>query len=134
MYQVGDSHEVDFSFTQSEVNEFCKISGDFNPLHWDVAYAATTLFKQPIIHGALIASVFSRVMGMEFPGEGSVYLKQVSEFKRPLFVGIIYTVKFQIILIDKIKHLAEIKTQVFDRERGKLMVDGIATAIHLEKF
>jgi len=33
MYQLGDSHEIDFSFTQDEVNEFCKISGDFNPLH-----------------------------------------------------------------------------------------------------
>ena len=58
MYQIGDSHEIDFSFTQHDVNEFCKISGDFNPLHWDEAYASTTQFKQPIIHGALIASVF----------------------------------------------------------------------------
>ncbi len=77
MYQIGDEHEIEFSFTQDEVNEFCKISGDFNPLHWDEVYASKTKFKLPIIHGALIASIFSRVMGMEFPGEGSVYLKQI---------------------------------------------------------
>jgi acyl dehydratase len=134
MYQLGDSHEIDFSFTQDEVDEFCKISGDFNPLHWDASFASTTQFKKPIIHGALIASVFSRVMGMEFPGQGSVYLKQITEFKRPLFVGVMYTAKFQIDSINVEKHFAEIKTQVFDRERGKLMVDGIATAQHLEKF
>ena len=87
MIKVGDFYEIEFSFTQEQVNDFCKISGDFNPLHWDVDFAASTPFKKPIIHGALIASVFSRVMGMEFPGSGSVYLKQVSEFKRPLFVG-----------------------------------------------
>ncbi len=134
MYQIGDSHEIDFSFTQDEVNEFCKISGDFNPLHWDEVYASTTQFKKPIIHGALIASIFSRVMGMEFPGEGSVYLKQITEFKRPLFVGVTYAAKFQIESINKEKHIAEVKTQVYDRERGKLMVDGMATALHLEKF
>ena len=134
MYQIGDEHEIEFSFTQDEVNEFCKISGDFNPLHWDEAYASTTQFKRPIIHGALIASVFSRVMGMEFPGQGSVYLKQITEFKRPLFVGVTYTAKFQIDSINLEKHIAEIKTQVFENERGKLMVDGMATALHLDKF
>jgi acyl dehydratase len=134
MYQIGDEHEIEFSFTQDEVNEFCKISGDFNPLHWDEVYASKTKFKLPIIHGALIASIFSRVMGMEFPGEGSVYLKQITEFKRPLFVGVNYIAKFQIESINKEKHMAEVKTQVYDRERGKLMVDGMATALHLEKF
>jgi acyl dehydratase len=134
MYQIGDEHEIEFSFTQDEVNEFCKISGDFNPLHWDEVYASKTKFKLPIIHGALIASIFSRVMGMEFPGEGSVYLKQITEFKRPLFVGITYTAKFLIESINKEKHIAEVKTQVYERERGKLMVDGLATALHLEKF
>lgn len=134
MYQLGESHEIDFSFTQEEVNEFCKISGDFNPLHWDEMYASTTTFKHPIIHGALIASVFSRVMGMEFPGQGSVYLKQITEFKRPLYVGVTYTAKFHIVSINVEKHIAEIKTQVIEPERGKLMVDGMATAMHLEKF
>jgi acyl dehydratase len=134
MIKVGDSYEIDFSFTQDQVNDFCKISGDFNPLHWDEAFAANTPFKKPIIHGALIASVFSRVMGMEFPGSGSVYLKQVSEFKRPLYVGHTYQAKFEVESINEIKHTAEIKTQVFEMERGKLMVDGIASVMHAELF
>jgi len=132
--KVGDSYEIEFSFTQDQVNDFCKISGDFNPLHWDEAFAATTSFKKPIIHGALIASVFSRVMGMEFPGSGSVYLKQVSEFKRPLYVGQTYQAKFEVESVNESKHTVEIKTQVFEMERGKLMVDGMATVMHSELF
>lgn len=134
MIKVGDSYEIEFSFTQEQVNDFCKISGDFNPLHWDEVFASGTPFKKPIIHGALIASVFSRVMGMEFPGSGSVYLKQVSEFKRPLFVGQTYQAKFQVAAVNPIKHTAEINTQVFEMERGKLMVDGIASVMHAELF
>ena len=132
--KVGDSYEIEFSFTQDQVNDFCKISGDFNPLHWDEAFAATTSFKKPIIHGALIASVFSRVMGMEFPGSGSVYLKQVSEFKRPLYVGQTYQAKFEVESVNESKHTVEIKTQVFEMERGKVMVDGMATVMHSELF
>ncbi len=134
MIKVGDSYEIEFSFTQEQVNDFCKISGDFNPLHWDEAFAATTPFKKPIIHGALIASIFSRVMGMEFPGSGSVYLKQVSEFKRPLFVGQTYQAKFEVESVNDTKHTSEIKTQVFELERGKLMVDGVASVMHATLF
>jgi acyl dehydratase len=134
MIHLGASFEIEFSFTQEQVNEFCKISGDFNPLHWDEDFAATTPFKKPIIHGALIASVFSKVMGMDFPGSGSVYLKQVSEFKRPLYVGQTYRALFQVATINELKHTAEITTQVFELERGKLMVDGIASVMHPTLF
>jgi hypothetical protein len=73
-------------------------------------------------------------MGMEFPGQGSVYLSQLSEFKRPLYVDLVYQAKFTVISIDPIKHTAEIQTQVFDKERGKLMVDGVAKAMNADKF
>ncbi|WP_395768674.1 MaoC/PaaZ C-terminal domain-containing protein, partial [Aquirufa sp.] len=42
MIKVGDFYEIEFSFTQEQVNDFCKISGDFNPLHWDANFAANT--------------------------------------------------------------------------------------------
>jgi acyl dehydratase len=134
MINIGDKYTLEFSFTQDQVNEFCNISGDFNPLHWDDAFAESTPFKKPIIHGALITSIFSKVMGMDFPGKGSVYLKQISEFKRPLYVGLSYNAVFEIDSINHIKHTAEIKTQVFELERGKLMVDGIASVMNAELF
>ena len=134
MIQLGASFEMEFSFTQEQVNDFCKISGDFNPLHWDEAFAAETPFKKPIIHGALISSVFSKVMGMDFPGSGSVYLKQVSEFKRPLYVDQTYRARFEVVSINDLKHTAEISTQVFELERGKIMVDGVASVMHATLF
>ncbi|MFM1933719.1 MAG: hypothetical protein RL360_599, partial [Bacteroidota bacterium] len=29
MLEIGNAYEMEFSFTQEQVNEFCKISGDF---------------------------------------------------------------------------------------------------------
>ncbi len=134
MITIGSNYELNFTFSQENVNDFCKVSGDFNPLHWDEAFAANTPFKKPIVHGALVNSIFSKVMGMDFPGKGSVYLKQVSEFKRPLYVGLNYRAYFEVVFIDPLKHTAEIKTQVFEMERGKLMVDGVATVMNQELF
>lgn len=134
MLTIGSTYELTFSFTQENVNDFCKVSGDFNPIHWDVEFAATTAFKKPIVHGALVNSIFSKVMGMEFPGKGSIYLKQVSEFKRPLYVDLNYRAYFEIVAIDPNKHTAEIKTQVFELERGKIMVDGVASVMNQVLF
>lgn len=134
MISIGANYELNFAFTQENVNDFCKVSGDYNPLHWDETFAATTPFKKPIVHGALVNSIFSKVMGMDFPGKGSVYLKQISEFKRPIYVGLSYRAYFEVVSIDTQKHTAEIKTQVFEMERGKMMVDGVATVMNQELF
>lgn len=134
MIELGTTHHHTFSFTQEDVTLFAKVSGDNNPLHLDAEFAATTPFKRPIIHGALASSVFSRVMGTEFPGFGSVYLKQTAEFKRPMFVDTVYKAVFKVITINADKHIAEISCEILDAETGKKTTDGIATVMNKEHF
>lgn len=123
-----------FSFTQNDVVLFAKVSGDNNPLHLDAEFAATTPFKRPIIHGALASSVFSKIMGTEFPGFGSVYLKQVSEYKRPMFVDTEYEAVFTVMSINADKHTAEISTEIFDISSGKKTTEGMAVILNKEEF
>lgn len=40
--------------TANDIRAFAKLSGDFNPIHVDEAYAATTPFGRTIAHGLLI--------------------------------------------------------------------------------
>ena len=123
-----------FSFTQNDVVLFAKVSGDNNPLHLNAEFAATTPFKRPIIHGALASSVFSKIMGTEFPGYGSVYLKQVSEYKRPMFVDTEYEAVFTVMSINIDKHTAEISTEIFDISSGKKTTEGMAVIMNKEEF
>jgi len=134
MIALNTVHRHKFSFTQDDVILFAKVSGDNNPLHLDAEFAATTQFKRPIIHGALASSIFSKVMGTEFPGFGSVYLKQVSEFKRPMFVDTDYEAVFTVVNIDEKKHVAEIKCEIFDIATNKKTTDGMATIMNAEQF
>lgn len=134
MIQLGTVYRHKFSFTQEDVILFAQVSGDNNPLHLDAEFAATTAFKRPIIHGALASSIFSKIMGTEFPGFGSVYLKQTSEYKRPMFVNQEYEAVFTVTSINADKHTAEISTEIFDVQTGKKTTEGSASIMNKEKF
>jgi acyl dehydratase len=133
MINIGDTFEHSFTFSQEDVVLFAKVTGDNNPVHLDPAYAANTIFKRPIIHGMLGATVFSKVFGTMFPGEGTIYLNQNLQFLKPMLVDTNYIAKFEVIEIDREKHRATITTFVLN-EDGKKVVDGSAVLMHTEKF
>ncbi len=133
MINIGDTFEHHFSFSQQDVVLFAKVTGDNNPVHLDDEYAAKTLFKIPIIHGMLGGSVFSKVFGTMFPGEGTIYLNQNLQFLRPMLVSTNYTAQFEILDIDREKHRATVSTIVINEE-GKKVIDGSAILMHSEKF
>ncbi|GAB4396031.1 MAG: MaoC family dehydratase [Microscillaceae bacterium] len=119
-----------FSFSQAEVEQFAQISGDHNPVHLDEAYAAQTPFKRRIIHGFLTGSVFSKVFGTLFPGEGTIYLRQDMEFARPMFVDTPYEALFEVISIDREKHRAVVRTTIQDQKTRKETIRGEAVIMH----
>jgi len=131
---INSSFDHLFKFTQDEVIRFAELTGDNNPLHLDAEYAATTNFKRPIIHGMLGATVFTKVLGTQFPGFGSIYLKQTLEFLRPMFVENEYKAVFTIKSINPEKHIAEISTEIVDLGTKKVVTRGVATMINEKIF
>ncbi|MCI0709451.1 MAG: MaoC family dehydratase N-terminal domain-containing protein [Chloroflexi bacterium] len=45
------------TITESDVNTFAGLSGDFNPLHTDAEFAQTTVFGERIAHGMLTVAI-----------------------------------------------------------------------------
>ena len=133
-FALNAVHRSVFRFSQTDVIDFARVTGDTNPLHLDADYAATTPFKRPIIHGMLGASIFTKVLGTEFPGYGSVYLSQTMEFLRPMFVDTDYEAVFTVKSINSEKHTAEILGELRDAQTGKVTTRGVATLMHREKI
>src|SRR5947207_16005037 len=81
--------EASFAKTVSEADiiAFAEVTGDKNPVHLDAAYAAKTIFKEPIAHGMLTAGYISAVFGMELAGPGAIYVSQTLNFRGPVKVG-----------------------------------------------
>jgi acyl dehydratase len=132
--QINDTHSHSFRFSQTDVEAFARVTGDNNPLHLDADFAVQTPFKRPIIHGMLGASIFTKVLGTEFPGYGSVYLAQTLEFLRPMFVDTDYEATFTVQAIDPEKHTAKILGEIRDVQTKKVTTKGVATLMHREKI
>ncbi|BDD09704.1 hypothetical protein FUAX_21360 [Fulvitalea axinellae] len=131
----GEVFEHEFQFTQEQVAEFAKVTGDNNPVHLDAEYAAGTKFKKPIVHGMLGAAVFSRVFGTMFPGEGTIYLGQTLDFKRPMLVDTDYVAVFEVLEVDEAKHTATVKAEIKTTgARQKVLMDGTAKLLNELRF
>ena len=52
--KIGQSAEARKVFTAEDIETFAKLSGDYNPIHLSAEYAATTMFKKPIVYGVLM--------------------------------------------------------------------------------
>jgi acyl dehydratase len=134
MIQVNDIYKHDFSFTQDDIIKFAEVTGDKNPVHLDANYAATTMFKVPIMHGMLGASLFSKVFGTLFPGEGTIYLKQSLSFMKPMFVDTAYEAVFTVKEVNAEKHRATIETTIIDKSNGAVCTSGEATVMNINKI
>jgi 3-hydroxybutyryl-CoA dehydratase len=85
--KIGDAVSFSRIFTEKDVNDFAKLSGDENPLHMDEKYAETTKFKHRLVHGMLVGSLCSTLVGMYMPGKRCLYLNQTLSFKNPVFIN-----------------------------------------------
>lgn len=85
--EVGQSAEITRLVDENTVRQFAEVSGDFNPLHMDEAYAARSPFRGRIAHGALVASFISCVLGNHLPGPGAVFAGMTMRFERPVRIG-----------------------------------------------
>jgi len=131
--QIGDRFEETFSYSQQDVIAFAQITGDNNPLHLDANFAAQTIFKKPIIHGFLSASVFSKILGTAFPGNGTIYLSQNLQFVRAMFVDTSYKAFVQIKELNREKHQAELSTRITD-SKGKIVIEGMALVMNQSRI
>ena len=84
---VGQKASLSKTFTEDDVIEFARLSGDTNPIHIDDKVASKSIFGKRIVHGMLTAGLISAVLGTKFPGEGTIYLKQTINFLRPVYIG-----------------------------------------------
>lgn len=131
--KLGETFIENIRFTQERVNQFAECTGDNNPIHLDKEYAEKTPFKKPIVHGFFAGSVFSKVFGTQWPGEGTIYMFQEMAFLAPIFVEEDYIAKFEVIEVNEEKHRGLIKTTLETKD-GKITIRGQAKLMHIERF
>tara|TARA_Y100000310_G_scaffold336935_1_gene422752 strand:+ start:482 stop:886 length:405 start_codon:yes stop_codon:yes gene_type:complete len=120
-------HEHSFSYSQEDVVHFANVSGDKNPIHLNEEYAKTTPFKRKIMHGMLSASIFSKVLGTDFPGPGTIYLAQSLKFLKPMYVDTQYTCVLEVKSYREDKGIVVLETSVLNSDDNTATIVGEAT-------
>tara|TARA_B100000029_G_scaffold1783_1_gene2178 strand:+ start:704 stop:1135 length:432 start_codon:yes stop_codon:yes gene_type:complete len=126
--EIGLSKEFQVEITESLVNDFAKISGDFSPIHMDDSYAKSTTFKKRVVHGMLLASFLSRMDGMFLPGKHALYFSQSVEFRNPCFIGDVVTISSKVIDKSDSTKIIKIESEITNQE-NKLLVYGLGRVI-----
>jgi 3-hydroxybutyryl-CoA dehydratase len=130
--KVGDSAQFSKTITEKDINDFAKVTGDFNPVHLDQGYAEKTIFKGRIAHGLLSVGLLSSILGNILPGYGTIYLSHDVKFLAPVKIGDTITARVEVIELVQEKNRAKFKTICMNQD-GKIVVDGIAWAMPPKK-
>lgn len=103
---IGQSATMTRIVRIEDVKKFAELSGDFNPIHLDAEFAATTRFGRQIAHGMLSATYISTVIGTQLPGSGTIYMSQSISFKAPVYLDDEVVTRVEITTLDQEKSRA----------------------------
>jgi 3-hydroxybutyryl-CoA dehydratase len=82
--------------TQADINRYADASGDYNPIHIDEAFAATTPLKGTIAHGMLVLAFISEMLARAFGEAWDEFGRLSVKFRSPTRPGDTLTVSGQV--------------------------------------
>ena len=126
--EVGLTKQFQITITESMVDDFAKLTGDFSPIHIDEDYARTTTFQRRVVHGMLLASFLSRMDGMYLPGKHALYFSQSLDFRYPCFIGDIITVSSIVVDKSQSTKILKIESKITNQD-NKIILSGVGRVI-----
>lgn len=123
-----------YRVTDEDIRRFGEISGDFNPIHFSDDVARSLGFEGRIAHGMLFQSWFTRLLGMEFPGPGTLYLQSHSLFIAPVYPEREYRVRISTPRYDAQRGGFRIAAQLTDAARGRHALIAYADVLNRPKL
>lgn len=126
--KIGQTKEFQVIITESLVNDFAKLSGDYNPIHINEDYAKLTKFKGRVVHGMLLASFLSRMVGMYLPGKHALYASQSLEFPNPCFINDKIIVSSIVINKSESTRIVKIESKITNN-KNEILLNGVGKII-----
>ncbi len=125
---VGDSAQITRRVTEEDIAGFVDAVGDYNPVHADREYAATTVFKEPIAPGIWTAGLVSAVIGTRLPGPGAIYISQDLRFLKPVKAGDAISARVEVVDVQREKNRIRLRT-VCTNQRAEDVLTGEAVVM-----
>jgi 3-hydroxybutyryl-CoA dehydratase len=125
--------------TETDIVSYAGLSGDFNQIHTDAAYAGTQMFKQRVAHGLLGLSIASGLaVQTGFMEKTIMAFREILEWKfsKPIFIGDTISVEIEVMELKAMPRLGggsvNIKLTV-KNQNAETVQQGIWLALMLSK-
>jgi acyl dehydratase len=122
---VGQKARRSLTLTAEHVQTYAKLTGDYNPLHFDEAFAARTKFRELVVQGGLTTGLLHALVATDLPGPGSVFLSQNWKFTAPVYVGDTITAEAEVLTVHESKPVCRLRVTV-TRQTGETVLEGEA--------
>jgi acyl dehydratase len=122
---VGQTASRSATVSAEHVSKYAALTGDYNPLHFDEAFAARTRFGRLVVQGGLTTGILHALVAMDLPGPGTVFMSQNWKFTAPVFVGDTITARAEVVSVHQTKPICQLKFSV-TRQTGELVLEGEA--------
>jgi acyl dehydratase len=116
--RVGLGTEFEQDVTEADVLDFARVSGDYNPLHVDAAYAADSSFRGRIAHGAYQVGLASALLGMYLPGKHVLLGSVNARFPAPLYFPGRVKVRGELTAWNRAQRVGQLRVVVLQKRPG----------------
>jgi acyl dehydratase len=125
MLTIGQRATRSQQVTADHVRMYAEITGDRNPLHFDVEFAAATKFGRLVVQGGLTTGLLHALVATDLPGPGTVFLSQDWKFTAPVYIGDTITAEAVVLKVHDTKPVSQLAIRVW-RQDGETVLEGEA--------
>ena len=122
---IGTTAELSRTIGPDDIDRFTDISGDRNPLHYDLAAAEASRFGEIVVQGGITSAILNAVVAERLPGPGTVFLNVNWDFKAAVRPGDVITGRVEVIEARADKPVTKLRT-IVTRGDGTVALDGTA--------
>jgi acyl dehydratase len=123
--QVGETAARTRTVRERDIELFTELTGDRNPLHYDLEMASRSRFGGIIVQGGVTSGLLNAVVAEDLPGPGSVFLHVDWDFRAPVRPGDDITAEVEVLEARADKPLTKLRTTITNQE-GTIVLDGSA--------
>ena len=123
---LGEEASFYKTLSEADVQAFAGATADFSRMHVDRTFAEHSDFGRRIVHGMLLLSYVSTVMGMKLPGDGTIFMGHRVRFLKPAFLGdtVVATVTAKSVLENEDNYILTLEGTV-KNEKDEVLLKGM---------
>jgi acyl dehydratase len=122
---IGSSATRSRTVTRRDIELFSAITGDRNPIHYDVELAGRSRFGGLVVQGGVTSGLLNALVAEQLPGPGSVFLEVSWRFLAPVRPGDVITARAVVTSARTDKPVTGLATSVTNQD-GVVVLDGTA--------